>query len=142
MSEQQTVTPMLAYEDADAALAWLAKAFGFRETARYPMPDGSVGHAEMVTEAGGLIMMAEPTKAYRSPRHHAETCADAAGWLAVPYVIDGVHVYVPDIDAHYARAQEAGATILGELADTEHGRMYRAEDREGHRWMFEALPAE
>ncbi|NUU24446.1 MAG: glyoxalase/bleomycin resistance/extradiol dioxygenase family protein, partial [Streptomycetaceae bacterium] len=51
----QVVTPMLAYEDVGAALDWLGKAFGFRETARIAMPDGSIGHAEMETEYGGRL---------------------------------------------------------------------------------------
>ncbi|NUU20433.1 MAG: hypothetical protein HOV68_02795 [Streptomycetaceae bacterium] len=137
----QVVTPMLAYEDVGAALDWLAKAFGFRETARIAMPDGSIGHAEMETEDGGRLMFAEPTAAYRSPARHAETCADAAAWLAVPYVVDGVHVYVSDVDAHYARARDAGATMLSALEDSEFGgRRYRVADVEGHRWMFAAMP--
>jgi len=49
-----------------------------------------------------------------------------------------VHVSVDDVDAHYGRAVAAGATILSELEDnTGVGqRQYRAEDLEGHRWMF------
>lgn len=137
---QQIVTPMLSYEDADAALAFLAKAFGLRETNRITMPDGSIGHAEVVTEDGGVIMLAEPTSAYRSPKHHAETCQDAAAWSAVPYVIDGVHIYVSDIDAHYKRAREAGATILREPTEAPHGHRYTAADLEDHRWMFETRP--
>jgi PhnB protein len=55
-----------------------------------------------------------------------------------PYIVDGVHVSVDDVDAHYGRAVAAGATILSELEDnTGIGqRQYRAEDLEGHRWMF------
>jgi PhnB protein len=55
-----------------------------------------------------------------------------------PYIVDGVHVSVDDVDVHYARAVAAGATILSELEDnTGIGqRQYRAEDLEGHRWMF------
>ena len=137
---KQTVTPMLAYEDLETALPWLHEAFGFREKRRIRMPDGSIGHAEMETEDGGLIMFAEPTPAYRSPGRHGRTCGEAAAWLAVPYVIDGVHVHVSDIEAHYARARKAGATILGELEESPHGILYRAADLEGHRWMFQALP--
>ncbi len=41
------------------------------------------------------------------------------------------------MDAHHARAVEAGATINGELQDTPYGdRRYDAEDLEGHRWSF------
>jgi PhnB protein len=47
-----------------------------------------------------------------------------------------VLVFVDDIDEHYARAKHAGATILSEPEDGPPGRRYRAEDLEGHRWMF------
>ncbi|MCF2527721.1 VOC family protein [Yinghuangia soli] len=139
---RQSVTPMISYEDAAGAITWLVEAFGFRETTRIAMPDGSVGHAELETGTGGIVMLAQPTPEYRSPARHAKDCADAAAWLAVPYVIDGVHVYVADLDAHHAHAKAAGATILGPPEDTPYGRMYRAADLEGHRWMFEQLPDE
>jgi MerR family transcriptional regulator, thiopeptide resistance regulator len=43
---------------------------------------------------------------------------------------------VDDVDAHFTRAREAGATIAAEPAN-EHGlRRYRAMDPEGHRWSF------
>ena len=131
-----TITPMLAYEDAAAALDWLAAAFGFRERGgRYTDDDGTVTHAEM--ELGdGVIMLATPTPEYQSPKHHAEVCEAARRWLSVPWVIDGLHVYVDDVDAHFTRAKEAGATILSEPGDSGHGRMYRVADLEGHRWMF------
>jgi PhnB protein len=132
---------MLAYHDAAAALEWLGKAFGFRERARIAMPDGSIGHAEMEVGDDGLIMLAEPSPDYQGPARHAETCEAASRWLAVPYVIDGVHVYVEDVDAHFTRARESGATILSEPADTGYGRSYRAADLEGHRWMFDQRPA-
>ena len=44
--------PMLSYENCVAALDWLARAFGFRERARIPEPDGRIGHAEMETDQG------------------------------------------------------------------------------------------
>jgi uncharacterized glyoxalase superfamily protein PhnB len=41
------------------------------------------------------------------------------------------------IDAHFARAQAAGAVIVQELADQFYGRRtYRALDLEGHLWTF------
>ena len=136
MSEN-SVIPMLAYEDAAAAVDWLVKAFGFHERLRYTEDDGTVTHAELATEGGGLIMLATPTPDYVSPRRHRETCEQARKWSGVPYVIDGVLVEVDDVDAHVARAKEAGATILSHPEDVDAGiRHYRAEDLEGHRWMF------
>ena len=57
-------------------------------------------------------MLATPTPEYRSPKRHREECEQARAWSKVPYVIDGVLVYVGDFDAHLARARAAGATIL------------------------------
>jgi len=54
----------------------------------------------------------------------------------VPWIIDGVLVYVDDLDSHFARAKAAGAAILSEIEDDPPGRRYRAEDLEGHRWFF------
>jgi uncharacterized glyoxalase superfamily protein PhnB len=130
------VIPMLAYEDGAAALDWLVKAFGFRERTRYTEPDGTISHGEL--ELGdGVVMLATPTPDYQAPKRHREVCEPARKWSEVPWVIDGVLVQVDDLDAHYKRARAAGATILSEPEDSGHGRIYRAEDVEGHRWMFE-----
>jgi uncharacterized glyoxalase superfamily protein PhnB len=133
-----TIVPMITYEDTAAALAWLARAFGCREreNSRYTEPDGTITHAEMEF-GGGVIMLATPTPDYQSPKHHAEVCEHARKWSAVPYVIDGLHVQVDDVDAHFQQARDAGAEVLSEPEDQPYGeRVYRVADIEGHRWMF------
>jgi uncharacterized glyoxalase superfamily protein PhnB len=133
--QHPAVIPMISYEHPAAALEWLARAFGFKERLRLAAPDGRIHHAEM--EAGeGLIMLANPTPDYVSPKRHREQCDAAHKWSSVPWVVDGVLVYVDDVDAHFRRAQEAGANMLSEPLDDGPGRLYRAEDLEGHRWMF------
>lgn len=136
------IVPMLAYEDAAAAIEWLTAAFGFREEvgARYTGPDGRVGHAQL-NVGDGAIFLASPSADYQSPRHHAETCEAAHRWLSVPWVIDGVQIEVDDVEAHHARAAAAGARMLSGIESNPYGRLYRAEDLEGHRWMF-IQPAE
>jgi len=135
--ELPAVIPMIAYEDGFAALDWLARAFGFRELRRMTGADGRLAHGEM--EAGhGLIMLASPTADYECPLKHRASCEPARRWSEVPWVIDGVLVYVADIDAHFARAQQEGARMLSDLEDGPPARRYRAEDFEGHRWMFMA----
>ena len=52
------------------------------------------------------------------------------------WVVDGLSVQVADLDEHFARAEAAGATLLSQIEDNPFGRLYRAEDVEGHRWMF------
>ena len=129
------VIPMLAYENGVAALKWLAEAFGFREMSCHLGVDGALDHAEMAV-GDGRIMLATPTRDYENPKHHREHCERARAWSNVPWVIDGVLVYVEDVDAHYERAKSAGAFILSEPEEGRPGRRYRAEDLEGHRWMF------
>jgi uncharacterized glyoxalase superfamily protein PhnB len=132
------IVPMRSYEDTASAIDWLCSAFGFTEITeeRRTSEDGTVGHAELDLD-GARVMLATPNREYRSPRHHRETCDDAARWLDNPWVIDGVYVEIDDLDAHHARAVEAGATILREPNDPGLGfRIYTAEDPEGHRWMF------
>jgi uncharacterized glyoxalase superfamily protein PhnB len=129
------VIPMLDYEDGPVAMDWLTRAFGFKEVTRMIGKDGLLAHGEMTT-GNGVIMLGTATPAYESPKHHRQHCEAAREWSKVPYIIDGVLVYVDDVDAHYSRAVEAGAHILSELEDGFPGRRYRAEDLEGHRWMF------
>ena len=132
----QSVIPMLSYEDGAAAIEWLSRAFGFREQLRYADDDGTITHAELAIDGDGTIMLATPTPHYESPRRHRDSCDSARRWSSVPYVIDGVLVYVDDVDAHLTRARAAGARILTELDEAHGQRQYRAEDLEGHRWMF------
>ena len=130
--------PMIAYEDGNAAVDWLIEAFGFVEADRRLSADGRLSHGEL--EVGeGIIVLATPTPNYQSPKHHRETCAAARKWSSVPYIIDGVLVQVVNLDAHLERARAAGAAILSEIENTPDGRHYRAEDIEGHRWMFEEI---
>jgi uncharacterized glyoxalase superfamily protein PhnB len=83
-------------------------------------------------------MLGWPGPSYRGPGHHREVCDDARRWLESPFVVDGVYVRVDGIDAHHARARSAGAVILSGVEDNDAvgQRQYRAEDLEGHRWMF------
>ena len=129
------VIPMIAYRDGIAALEWLARAFGFQELRRMQSPDGTLTHAEM-SAGSGMIMLATPTPDYEGPKMHREHCERARQWSTVPWIIDGVLVCVDNVDSHFERARRAGARILSEPAEGPAGRSYRAEDLEGHRWMF------
>jgi PhnB protein len=126
MSESPTrITPYLVYQDAPAAIEFLCKAFGFAERFRYAMPDGRIGHAELVLgDAAVYLASVYSEMGFASPRD-------------LPGVHCQIHCQVEDVDAHYARARSAGATIVVEPEDQFYGdRMYRALDPEGHRWMF------
>src|SRR5438552_13326336 len=71
MNKYPAVIPMIAYENGPAAMDWLARAFGFRERARFLGDGGRLSHGEM--EAGdGLIMLATPSPHYHGPKRHRE----------------------------------------------------------------------
>lgn len=117
------ITPYLLYQDAAAAVDWLAKAFGLRPDQVLKGADGRVGHASM-TFGKSLLMFGSPGPDFKGPR-------------AIGHWTANLYVDVDDVETHYARAVKAGATIIEEPRDTPYGaRRYGAEDLEGHRWYF------
>jgi PhnB protein len=119
----QQVTPYLFYEDVEAALDFLERAFGFQETLRYSGVQGYVSHAEMRL-GDGAIMLGDPGEQYRNPSH-----LDA--------VSVAVYVTVQDIQATFDRASSAGAQIIEAPAEQPYGgRRFGATDPEGHQWWF------
>ncbi|HEY2353402.1 MAG TPA: VOC family protein [Gaiellaceae bacterium] len=133
----QRLVPFLGYEDAAAAIDWLCAAFGAVENndARAVDSDGTVMHAELDIE-GSTIFLSTPD-GYVSSRRHRENCEAERSMHDNAWVIDGLFVEVDDVEAHHARADEHGATIVRGLDEPGVGfRVYTAEDLEGHRWMF------
>jgi uncharacterized glyoxalase superfamily protein PhnB len=119
----QTITPYLLYEDCDAALDFLSRAFGFKEVLRYTGEEGYVNHAEM-SLGDAAIYMGDPGEDYRNPKQLGQETV-------------GLYVVVDDVDAHYELAKTEGAEIREEPADQEYGdRRYTAIDPEGHHWFF------
>ena len=132
----QTVVPMLAYENGLAALEWLKEAFGFEEKPEMRMLDnGVLVHAELLA-GDNLIMLATPSADYESINKHRSHCSQADKWLSVPWVVNGLLVYVEDVEAHYKKAKEKGAEILSAIEEGFPGKRYRCADIEGQRWMF------
>jgi uncharacterized glyoxalase superfamily protein PhnB len=130
---------MIAYADGATAMDWLADVFGFRERLR--MMDGDrLSQGEMGTDFGRVLLASGPDS-YEGPGRHSEHCETAHNWLSVPWVVDGVLVYVEDLEAHYVRARQRGARIVTAPESDWPGLRYRAEDLEGHRWMFMQRPA-
>ena len=121
----QVVTPYLLYQDCEAALEFLSRAFGFEESLRYTGEQGYVNHAEMHIGDGGVIYMGDPGDEYRNPKELGQETV-------------GIYVEVEDgVDALCDRAREAGAEIVEEPADQEYGhRRFTARDPEGHMWYF------
>lgn len=123
-----SIMPCLLYDDCEAAMAWLTKAFGF-ETRMVVEGDADkpIAHAEM-TFRNGMIMLGS---ACDHGFGELQKTPEVAGTVTItPYVV------VEDIDAHHARAVEAGARLAGPLRREDHGAMYSCYDPEGHLWCF------
>jgi uncharacterized glyoxalase superfamily protein PhnB len=119
----QTVTPYLLYEDGEAAVDFLTRAFGFREVDRATGAAGGL-HVELeVAPDGGRIYLGQPPSGFRNPATVGRTSL--------------VYVLVDDVEAHCERARAAGARIIEELNDVPSGhRRYGCADPQGHEWFF------
>ncbi|MGP0066952.1 MAG: VOC family protein [Isosphaeraceae bacterium] len=112
-----TVTPYLAVEGAGRLLEFLVKAFDAVAHECMKRPDGTIHHAQ-VKIGDSLVML-----------------ADASGpWKPRPSTL---YLYVPDTDATYHRAIEAGATSLMEPVDQFYGdRNAGVQDPAGNFWWI------
>lgn len=122
------VIPLLACEDIDRTHDFLVSAFGFESAGVVRNGDGRAVHGEV--RAGGRRIWLHPV----SPEHGLGSPRNlgASG--------GGNVVLVDDVDAHFAKAEAAGATILSEPVDQDYGqREYGANDPDGHSWWFATL---
>jgi PhnB protein len=113
-------TPHLTVRDAAAAIDFYERAFGAIEQLRFPTPDGrKIMHARLALPDGGAIMLND------------EMCETAYGNALT------LHLDLPDVDAGWARAVAAGATVVMPLADQFWGDRYGVlVDPFGHRWSL------
>jgi PhnB protein len=122
-----SITPYLSIKGASDAIAFYKKAFGAEELVRMPMPDGSVAHAELQIGDSRFMLADENMMGdaiSKSPR--------ALGSTSV-----GICLYVPDVDALYKRAVEAGVKTKRPLANQFYGdRTATVEDPYGHIWIL------
>ena len=110
--------PVLAYDDVAVAALWLSRAFGLAERLR-------IGNHRIQLACGGAAMVAR--------QHHADDSAHAA----INMSSHAIMMRVDDVDAHYARAVDAGAQTGGTPTDFPFGeRQYNAIDIGGHAWTF------
>jgi uncharacterized glyoxalase superfamily protein PhnB len=117
----QRISPVLVYDNAEAAIEFLTKAFGFTEQSVHRSPDGAIAHAELAY-GGSYVGLSD-----RIPGAHSVfdlgPCA--------------IYVTVDDPDAHHAQAVAAGAEVVFPLTDQDYGsRDYAVRDSEGFVWSF------
>src|ERR1700739_1827451 len=92
------VVPYLLYADAGAAMDWLIKVFAFTERARDKNSDGTVRHAELLLDNGGVIMLCSPGPDFRGPAR-------------LGAVTELQCITITDVPGHRERAKAAGATV-------------------------------
>ena len=117
----RTVTPYVVVHDAPALIAFTTRVFGAQELHRSVGSAGGI-HAEVRIDDSMLMIGggAPPDRV----------------WTEQPWTT-AFHVYVPDTDATYARALEAGAASIGEPRDMEYGeRSAGVKDRSGNTWYI------
>jgi uncharacterized glyoxalase superfamily protein PhnB len=127
-TRRPTFLPLIRYRDPEKGIAWLISAFGFEVRRRATGADGSFAYAHLAF-GESLIMVTRHPKADCERRSRLPTVARLAAQRCY-FVID-------DIEAHFARAKDAGADILREIKSYEHGgKHYTCRDPEGHIWSF------
>jgi PhnB protein len=113
----RTLTPYLVVPDADTEMSFLRTAFGATEVSCQRNTDGTVMHAELKI-GDSLVML-------------GQACGE---WKALPAAL---YVWVPDVDAVYARALDAGATSQSAPEDKPYGhRNAGVVDRNGVTWWI------
>ncbi len=117
----RSLTPSLLVDDADRLIDFLKSAFGAHEMLRVPREDGTVLHAELQI-GDSMLELGQAEKSETAP------------WKAMP---GAVHLYVPDTDATYRRALQAGASSTREPHDTAYGdRAASVVDPCGNHWFL------
>lgn len=111
-----TVTPYLVVPKALKLIDFLKQAFDATVIVKMLRPDGTVHHAE-VKIGDSMIMLGEAQDQSHKP--------------------GALYLYVPDVDATYRQAVQAGATSLSEPADMFYGdRGGGVEDAWGNTWWI------
>ena len=120
-----TVTPYLIVRNAAAALDFYKKAFGAVELMRFPGPGGKLMHAEMKIGDSPVMLADEmPEEGHVGPQ--------TLGGAAVSLLL-----YVENVDARFAQAIAAGATVKRAVADQFYGdRTGTLADPFGHVWSL------
>ncbi|PTD25003.1 VOC family protein [Sphingomonas fennica] len=119
-----SVTPYLVVDDGAAAIEFYKQAFGAEEVLRMPMGD-RIGHAEIKIGDSHVMLADEwPDMDHLGPRSRGGTTVSLL-------------IYLPDVDAAFARAIEAGGREDRAVADQFYGdRAGTLTDPFGHQWTL------
>jgi PhnB protein len=123
------LTPYLVVSDADAAIDFYQRAFGFVKRMALKGPNGKSCHVEMTFNQDSLIMFGTPHEGGEWPQK-----PPALSKVAAPI---SLYVYCDDVDMLFQRAVAAGAKVYKEPKDQFYGdRTCCLEDPDGYQWHF------
>jgi uncharacterized glyoxalase superfamily protein PhnB len=126
MPNARRITPLLVYQDIEAAHNFLVSAFGLRAGRLDRDDEGQVVHGEVHVGDTDVVWL-----------HRATTEHGLASPRSVDAATGGLVIDVDDVDEHCEHARAAGASINHPPVDQPYGRReYEARDPEGHRWWF------
>ncbi len=115
------ISPSIYDEHPQAPIDWLCRAFGFEVRLKIDGEGGRVEHSELTFGDDGLVMVGTA----------GSVASDKANWQkndvspnATGQNAQGLAVFVDDVDAHFARAKAAGATIFHKLKTDDSGEEY------------------
>jgi len=125
---QPALSPHLVVDDAAAAIDFYVKAFDAKEIGRVPGPGGKLLHAAL--QINGFTVMLNDD--------FPET---SGGKSMTPAALGGtpvtIHLTVTDVEAKFARACDAGASVVAPLEDQFWGDRYGiVADPFGHHWSL------
>ena len=125
-SGYHTVTAYLTVNDGARALEFYKRAFGASESQRMPGPGGKLMHAEF--RIGDSVVMLSDEFPGMSSCKAPTSLGGTTGSL---------FLYVPDVDAAFRRAIEAGCKVIAPLTDMFWGdRFGKLEDPFGNQWSM------
>lgn len=109
---RQKVVPHLGYEDPFAALDWLCRVFGFTEVKRFDRGEDNLT-ARLRGPDGGVVMISGRDDDFKEwMRERAPHFEEATG-RSWPLLTHAITVIVNDVDAHFERAEQQSASVLG-----------------------------
>jgi PhnB protein len=125
--EHHSMTAAIAVREGLRALEFYVRAFGAHEILRVPGPGDSIAHAQMRIGDSLFFLADEDPKlpnGYRSP--------ETLGGTSFAF-----YVYLPDADATFRQAVEAGAEPLAQMEQRPWGdREGLLRDPFGHLWAL------
>jgi uncharacterized glyoxalase superfamily protein PhnB len=112
-STKANVIPCLRYRDAPGAINWLCANFGFEKHLVVPGENNTIAHAQL-SFGNGMIMLGSTAR-----------------------VDNEYSKLITQPDAAYERVKRAGAQIVLDIKDEDHGgRGFTCRDIEQHVWSF------